>query len=157
MSEKVFLTHEGFEKLQGKLKALKGKKRREIANALESARLLGDISENAEYESAKQEQGINEGRIMELEDKFARAQIIDEKNISKDKAYVGATVKLKDTDSGEDITYKLMSEDEADFAQGKISISSPVGKALLGKKKGELVNIKIPAGVLKYKVVDISR
>ena len=157
MSEKVFLTHEGFEKLQGKLKALKGKKRREIANALESARLLGDISENAEYESAKQEQGINEGRIMELEDKFARAQIIDEKNISKDKAYVGATVKLKDTDSGEDITYKLMSEDEADFAQGKISISSPVGKALLGKKKGELVNIKIPAGVLKYEVVDISR
>ncbi|MBU4342919.1 MAG: transcription elongation factor GreA [Candidatus Omnitrophica bacterium] len=157
MSEKVFLTHEGFEKLKEKLKNLKGKKRREIANALESARLLGDISENAEYDSAKQAQGINEGRIMELEDKLARGQIIDDKNISKDKAYVGATLKLRDADSGEDITYKLVSEDEADFAQGKISISSPVGNALLGKKKGELVNIRIPAGTLKYKIVNISR
>lgn len=157
MSDDVFLTKQGFEKLKKQLETLKGPKRREIADALEKARLLGDLSENAEYESAKQAQAINEKRINELADKLARARIMENENISADKAYIGATVKLQDMDSKERITYSLVAEDEADFAQGKISISSPVGKALLGKKKGEIVNIRIPAGVLKYKIMGISR
>lgn len=157
MSEGTFLTREGFEKLKGELMKLRGRKRREIASSLEKARLLGDLSENAEYDSAKQAQAVNEKRINELENKLATARIIDGESISTDKAYFGATVKLKDMDSDEEITYKLVAEDEADFGTGKISISSPVGKSLLGKKKGEITNIKVPAGMLKYKIIDISR
>jgi transcription elongation factor GreA len=157
MSKGTFLTKEGFEKLKKELAELKGRKRREIASSLEKARLLGDLSENAEYDSAKQAQAVNEKRIHELENKLATARIIEGESISTDKAYIGATVKLKDLDSGEDITYKLVAEDEADFGAGKISISSPVGNSLLGRKKGETVNIKIPAGELRYKIIDISR
>lgn len=157
MSDSVFLTKEGYEKIKKQLDMLKGPKRREIAASLEKARLLGDLSENAEYDSAKQAQAVNEERISELENKLATARIIDGESISSDRAYIGATVKLNDLDSGEDVTYKLVAEDEADFGAGKISISSPVGKALLGRKKGETVNIKVPAGTLKYKLIDISR
>ncbi len=157
MSKGVFLTKQGFEKLKNELKVLKSKKRREIANALEKARALGDLSENAEYDSAKQSFDINEKRIAELEDKLARARILENESISSDKAYVGAKVKLQDLDSKENIEYFLVAEDEADFAKGKISISSPVGRSLLGKEKGEVVNIKIPAGTLRYKIVKISR
>lgn len=151
------MTKQGYEKLRKELKALKGVKRREIADALEKARLLGDLSENAEYDAAKQEQAINEGRIYELETRLSRARIIEDENISKDKVYIGARVRLIDSESNEEIEYMLVTEDEADFNQGKISISSPVGKALLGKKKGEVVNIRIPAGALKYKIIKISR
>jgi len=157
MSESLFLTKDGYERLRKELKDLKGRKRREIANALEEARSLGDLSENAEYESAKQTQDINEKRISELEDKLARARILEKENISSDRAYIGAILKLEDMDSGEEIGYKLVAEDEADFKEGKISISSPVGKALLGKEKGEIVNIKIPAGRLNYRITAISR
>ncbi|MBU1062170.1 MAG: transcription elongation factor GreA [Candidatus Omnitrophica bacterium] len=157
MSESVYLTKEGYEKLTKQLKTLKGTKRREIASQLEKARLLGDLSENAEYDSAKLAQDINEKRINELERKLAAAKIIQNEAISIDKAYVGAKVKLSDLDSKEEIEYMLVTEDEADFSEGKISISSPVGKAILGKKKEEIVNIKIPAGTLKYKIVDICR
>ncbi|MDP6686092.1 MAG: transcription elongation factor GreA, partial [Candidatus Omnitrophota bacterium] len=139
------------------LKYLKTKKRREIASALDHARQLGDLSENAEYDSAKQAQDVNEKRIAELEFKLSRGKIIDDVKISSDKVYIGAKVKLKDLDSKEDIDYMLVTEDEADFAQGKISITSPVGKALLGKKKGDIAQIKVPAGMLKYKVIKISR
>ncbi len=151
------MTKQGYEKLRKKLKALKGVKRREIADALEKARLLGDLSENAEYDAAKQEQAINEGRIYGFETRLSHARIIEDENISKHKVYIGARVKLIDSESKEEIEYMLVTEDEADFSQGKISISSPVGKALLGKKKGEVVNIRIPAGALKYKIIKISR
>jgi len=157
MSDIVHLTKAGFEKFKKELKVLKTKKRREIASALEKARLLGDLSENAEYESAKQAQDINEKRIYALEEKLLCARILEGENISSDKAYIGATLKLEDMDSKEEIRYTLTSEDEADFAKGRISIASPVGKALLGKKKGEAVSIKIPAGTLRYKIIDISR
>lgn len=153
----VFLTRQGYERLKKELEVLKGQKRREIANALEKARLLGDLSENAEYESAKQAQAINEKRISELAGKLASAKIVDNENISSDKAYIGATLELKDMDSKERLSYLLVTEDEADFSKGRISISSPVGRALLGRKKGEVVNIRIPAGVLKYKIIGISR
>ena len=157
MSDNIFLTKKGYEKLRKELKVLKGQKRREIADALEKARLLGDLSENAEYESAKQMQDINEKRIHELETKLATARILEDENISTDKAYVGAFLSLRDMDNKEEIVYKLVSEDEANFADGKISISSPVGRALLGKKKGDVISIKVPAGILKYKIEKISR
>ncbi|MBU4312659.1 MAG: transcription elongation factor GreA [Candidatus Omnitrophica bacterium] len=157
MSESIFFTKQGYEKLRKELKTLKGSKRREIADALEKARHMGDLSENAEYDSAKQAQAVNEGRIYELETKLSRAKIIEGENISKDKVYVGARVRLVDTESNEEIDYMLVTEDEANFAEGKISISSPVGKALLGKKEGEIVNIRVPSGTLKYEVKSISR
>ncbi|HDP16457.1 MAG TPA: transcription elongation factor GreA [Candidatus Omnitrophica bacterium] len=157
MSKGTFLTKKGFEKLQKELAELKGRRRREIASSLEKARLLGDLSENAEYDSAKQAQAVNEKRIHELEIKLATARIIEGESISTDKAYIGATVKIRDLDSDEEIVYKLVAEDEADFGAGKISISSPVGNSLLGKKKGEIANIKIPAGELRYKIIDITR
>lgn len=157
MSDTVFFTREGYEKLKKQLEELKGPRRREIAASLEKARLLGDLSENAEYDSAKQAQAVNEKRISELTNKLVRARIIEGENLSTDKAYVGVVVKLKDMDSSEEIIYRLVAEDEADFEAGKISISSPVGKALLGKKRGEIASINVPAGILRYKIIDISR
>lgn len=157
MSESTFLTREGCDKLKEELKVLKTVKRKEIADSLEKARQLGDLSENAEYDSAKQSQAINEKRIRELEEKILTARILGNENISSDKAYIGAKLKLVDIDSKEEIDYMLVTEDEADYAGGKISISSPVGKALLGCKVGDIVNIKVPAGALKYKILGISR
>ena len=157
MSEGTFLTRDGCDKLKEELKILKSVKRKEIASALEKARQMGDLSENAEYDSAKQAQAINEKRIRELEEKILTARILDNESISTDKAYIGAKLKLLDIDSKEEIEYMLVTEDEADYAAGRISISSPVGKALLGCKIGDIANIKVPSGVLKYKIVKISR
>ncbi len=157
MSEGTFLTRDGCDRLKEELKVLKTVKRKEIANALEKARQMGDLSENAEYDSAKQSQAINEKRIRELEEKILTARILDNESISSDKAYIGAKLKLTDIDSKEEIDYMLVTEDEADYAAGRISIASPVGKALLGCKIGDIVNIKVPAGALKYKIVNISR
>jgi len=157
MSEGTFLTRDGCDRLKEELKILKTVKRKEIANALEKARQMGDLSENAEYDSAKQSQAINEKRIRELEEKILTARILDNENIASDKAYIGAKLKLVDIDSKEEIEYMLVTEDEADYAAGRISLASPVGKALLGCKAGDIVNIKVPAGALKYKIVSISR
>jgi len=157
MSEGTFLTRDGCDRLKEELKILKTVKRKEIANALEKARQMGDLSENAEYDSAKQSQAINEKRIRELEEKILTARILDNESISSDKAYIGAKLKLTDIDSKEEIDYMLVTEDEADYAAGRISIASPVGKALLGCKVGDIVNIKVPAGALKYKIISISR
>ncbi|MFA5389344.1 MAG: transcription elongation factor GreA [Candidatus Omnitrophota bacterium] len=157
MSEGTFLTQEGCDRLKQELKILKTVKRKEIASALEKARQLGDLSENAEYDSAKQSQLLNEKKIRELEEKILTARILDNENIPSDKAYIGAKLKLVDIDSKEEMDYTLVTEDEADYAGGRISISSPVGKALLGCKVGDIANIKVPAGVLKYKIVGISR
>ncbi len=156
-AENIYLTREGYDKLIKKLKRLKTIKRRELSKEIGIARAFGDISENAEYTAAKEAQGLNEKRIAELETKLAGARILDTENIPKDKAFIGATVKLKDLDSGEEFEYTLVAEVEADFEQGKISVSSPVGKGLLGHKENETVKIKIPAGVLKYKILKISR
>ena len=157
MSEGTFLTRDGCDRLKEELKILKTVKRKEIANALEKARQMGDLSENAEYDSAKQAKAVNEKRIRELEAKILTARILDSENISSDKAYIGAKLKLVDIDSKEEMDYMLVTEDEADYEAGRISISSPVGKALLGTKTGDIVNIKVPAGALKYKIISISR
>lgn len=153
----IHLSREGYEKIREKLEYLKTVKRREISKDLARARAHGDISENAEYDAAKDAQGMNEKKIAELEQELGRAKILDEGRIAKDKVLVGATVKLKDVATSEEITYTLVSELEADFNEGKISVTSPVGKSLLGQKKGQVVTINIPAGTLKYKVLDITR
>ena len=151
-----YLTPEGYEKLTKELEHMKAVKRRELSKAIGEARAHGDISENAEYDAAKESQGLNEKRIAELEAKLANAKIL-EGDISSDEVLIAATVRLKDMDSGEEITYTIVSEDEADYEAGKISITSPVGSGLLNRKVGEVAEIKVPAGVLKYKVLKIER
>ena len=153
----VYLTHEGYEKLRKELENLQNVKRKELSKAIGEARSHGDLSENAEYTYAKEAQGLNEKRIAQLEDKLSRAKLIDESVMSKDEILIGAKVKLKDLDSGEEIEYVLVSEEEADYSAGKISITSPVGEALIGHKVNEAVKIKVPAGTLRYKVLKISR
>jgi transcription elongation factor GreA len=153
----VYLTRQGYEKMREELEYLKTKKRRNISAEIKKAREHGDISENAEYDAAKEAQAANEARIAEIEGKLQHVRIIDNENIPKDEALIGATVELKDLDSGEEIKYMLVSEEEADYDQGKISVTSPVGKGLLGHKEKETVEIEIPAGILKYKIIKISR
>jgi len=157
MKRGAYLTQDGYEKLRKELEHLKTTKRRALSRAIGEARAHGDISENAEYDAAKEAQGLNEKRISELENTLATAQILDNDAMTTDEILVGATVKLKDAKSGEEIDYTLVSEDEADYAQGKISISSPVGTGLLNHKVGETVEIKVPVGVLKYTILKISR
>ena len=151
------LTHEGYEKIRKQLENLKTVKRRKLAKAVGKARAHGDISENAEYDAAKEAQGLNEKKIAELEHKLSNAQILDDTKMAKDEALVGATVTLKDLSSGETVEYTLVSELEADFAHGKISVTSPVGKGLLGHKAKQTVEIEVPAGTLKYKILKIAR
>jgi transcription elongation factor GreA len=154
---RISLTREGRDKLVRDLELLKGEKRREIAKQLAEAREHGDLSENAEYDAAKEAQAHNEKRISELEDTLIQAQIIDEDAMPKDEALLGATVKVKDQSSGFEYDYVLVSEEESDFENDRISISSPVGKALLGHKVGDIVDIQVPAGTLKYEIINISR
>lgn len=153
----IYLTSEGYENLKKELKFLKTTRRRQLSEEIGRAREFGDLSENAEYDAAKEAQAFNEKKIAELEEKLAHAQILDESAMAKDRALIGATVTLKDLDSKEELRYTLVSELESDFSQGKISVTSPVGKALLGHKKDEVVEVKIPAGTLKYKIAEISR
>ena len=154
---KIYLTSNGFEKIKKELEHLKTKKRREISKEIGKARAHGDISENAEYDAAKDAQGLNEKRISELEDKLSCAQIIDESQMSTDEVLIGATAKVVDLETDDEEIYILVSEAEADFANGKISVTSPVGKALLGHKIGDTIEINVPAGTLKYKITEITR
>ena len=153
----IYLSPEGYKKLRKELEFLKTVKRIEIAQQLEQARSYGDLSENAEYDAAKEEQALNAIRIAKLEEKVIRARIYDSESIPKDRVLIGATVKLLDLKSGQELEYTLLSEEEADYERGKISITSPVGKGLLGHKENEIVEIKIPAGILRYKILKISR
>ncbi|MCX7661211.1 MAG: transcription elongation factor GreA [Candidatus Omnitrophica bacterium] len=153
----IYLTKEGYKKLLEELNYLKTVKRREISKAIEEARAHGDISENAEYESAKEAQALNEKRIAELEAKLSQAQIIEDENLPKDQVVIGSTVKLKNLDTEEEIEYTLVSELEADFEQRKISVNSPVGRKLLGHKEGEIVEVQVPVGILRYKILKISK
>ncbi|MDD5255714.1 MAG: transcription elongation factor GreA [Candidatus Omnitrophica bacterium] len=152
----VYLTKAGYQKLAEELEYLKTTKRRELARAVGEARSHGDISENAEYDAAKDAQGLNEKRIAELEQKLSRARILDD-DIPTDMVLIGATVKLQDVDSGEEMEYTLVSELEADYSQNKISVTSPVGKGLLEHRENDVVEIAIPAGTLKYKIIKITR
>lgn len=155
--ERVYLTKAGYEKLADELEYRKNAKRKEIAKALEHARLIGDLRENAEYTAAKEALVQNEERILELEDKLARAEIIDDSCIAPDAVCLGAKVRVKDMDSGQEFEYTIVSSDEANPNQGFISASSPVGEALLGKKENDSVAIHIPSGILKYRILKVSR
>lgn len=155
--EEIYLTRSGYEKLTEELNHLKNVKRKHFSKAVGEARAHGDISENAEYDAAKEAQGMNEKRIAELEYKLAQGRIIDDEGMSKDEVLIGAKVTLKDLDSQEILEYTLVSEVEADYAEGKISVTSPVGASLLNHKKKEVVEIKVPAGVLRYEIVEITR
>lgn len=156
-SGEIYLTRPGYDKLTEELERLRTVRRREIAREIEKARSYGDISENAEYDAAKDAQAHNEKRIAELEAKLGKCRIIDDALMSKDEVLIGATVKLHDMETGEEFEYMLVAEVEADYAQNKISVSSPVGKALLGHKVGEVVEIEIPAGMLKYRIESLKR
>lgn len=157
MAGEVYLTKAGFEKLRSELERLKTTERRRIAKAIGEARLQGDISENAEYDAAKDAQAHCEARIAELEAKLANVRIIENENIPSDKIFIGANVTLKDLDMKEEIKYTLVSPEEANYDENKISIFSPVGKALMGHAIGEEITINVPAGALKYKVLKIER
>ena len=157
MSDKIFFTRDGYEKLKDELDYLTGKKRMEIADDLRKARAFGDLRENAEYDCAKNAQAFNEKRIADLGDRLMRAEILDDSRIAKDQALLGAKVTLKDLKNDETMQYMLVSAEEADYTDNKISITSPVGKAILGKKIDETVTVKVPAGELKYRVVKIER
>lgn len=155
--DRVYLTREGYERLIVELESLKKVRRKEISKAIEQARSLGDLKENAEYHAAKEAMANNEKRINELEDRLSRVEIIDETKMSADKAYIGANLKLLDLSTNEEIDYVLVSQDEADALNGLISVTSPVGKELLGHKENDVVQINVPAGVLNYKIIKISR
>jgi transcription elongation factor GreA len=153
----TYLTQDGYAKLREKLDYLVKVRRKEIAKMLEHARSFGDLSENAEYDTAKHEQRMNEIQISELAVKLSSARVIGDGEIAGDKVYFGATVKLLDLNSNEELEYTLVSEDEADFLQNKISVSSPVGKGLLGKAENDTVKIEVPAGILNYRLIQITR
>ena len=157
MSDKIILTRDGYEKLKAELDYLIGKKRREIAEDIKKARAFGDLKENAEYHAAKDAQAHNEKRIFDLGERLQRAEILDDSRMAKDVALLGATITLVDLKLAETLQYVLTAAEEANFAENKISVTSPVGKAILGKKVGETVNVKVPAGELKYKITKITR
>lgn len=154
--ERVPMTKVGAAQLQEELSYLKGEKRHKIIAAIEEARAHGDLSENAEYHAAKEEQGLNEARIKDVEDKIARAHIIDPSTINADKIVFGATVELIDLDKGSEVTYQIVGVDEADLAHGKVSITSPIARALIGKEEGDVATVHAPGGVREYEIQSIS-
>ena len=156
-AKKVILTHAGMEKMEKELIELKTVKRQEVAQKIKEARAQGDLSENAEYDAAKEEQGTIEARIVEIEKMLRNAQVIDEEETSVDKVSLGSNVVLYDYEFEEDITYTIVGSTEADPMAGLISNESPVGAALLGKTVGEDVEVTTPGGVMKFKVKEISR
>ena len=143
MSDVTYLTKEGYDRIKAELDHLKGKGRAEIAEAIQKAREMGDLSENAEYDAAKDAQGLLEMKIAKLESTIATARVLDESDIDTDKAYILSTVTLKNLKIKKTISYTLVAEEEADLKQGKISVKSPVGKAVLGKEVGDIIKIDV--------------
>jgi transcription elongation factor GreA len=154
--EKIYVTSEGLAKLQSDLDYLKTTRRREIAQQLDLARSYGDLRENSEYEAAKHALSLNEIRIRELQEKLSNAEIISRDVNQAGKIFIGAKVKLWDFDYEEELLYEITGSEESNPAEGKISINSPVAKALLGHKIDDIIEIKVPRGILKYKVMEIA-
>jgi len=158
MAEKqIMLTLEGLKKLEQKLEHLKTVRRTEVAERIKQAIEFGDISENSEYEDAKNEQAFIEGEIMTLEKMLRNSKIIDEGEIGTDVVGLGCTVKLKDVEFDEELEYTIVGSAEADPTELKISNESPVGQAIIGQKVGSVVEVNVPAGILKYEILDIKR
>lgn len=156
MVEKVPMTQQGFIDLQEELRFRTQTERGRIIDAISEARAHGDLSENAEYHAAKEAQSMNEGRIMELEDLTSRAEVIDLSLMSGDTVKFGATVKMVDEDTDEEKTYQIVGDQEADVKKGKISISSPIARALIGKSVGDSIEFNAPGGAKGYEILEIS-
>jgi transcription elongation factor GreA len=157
MSKKIsYYTKEGLDKLKTELSELKGKGRAEIARQIADARDKGDLSENAEYDAAKDAQGHLEAKIAQLEDLLANARLLDEANVDTSKVSILSKVTIKNKKNGVSFTYTLVSEEEADLKAGKLSTMSPIGKGLLGKKKGETAKVKTPAGDIEFEIINIT-
>ena len=151
-----YYTKEGLDKLKAELNELKTKGRADMAKQIAEARDKGDLSENAEYDAAKEAQGLLELKISKLEKVVGDARIIDESSIDTSKVSILSTVKIKNNKNKMEVTYQLVAEEEADLKSGKISVQSPIGKGLLGKKKGEKAIIKVPAGDMEFEILDIT-
>ena len=157
MSDTIYLTRERLVELEQELRELKTNGRKHIAQSISEARGHGDLSENAEYDAAKEEQQHLEHRIQKLEITLGKAKIIEAKDLPNDKVYILSKVKVKDLKTNNSFEYLLVASEEANFEADKISVTSPIGKALLGKVKGQTVEITVPAGILRYQILDINR
>ena len=155
--EDIYLSRAGYNKMIEELSYLKTVRKKELSLAIGTARELGDLKENADYHAAKEAQAMNEKRIAELQNKITHSRILELENIPEGQALIGATVKLVNVNTKDELQYTLVSGEEADFATGKISVDSPVGQGLLGHKENDTVEIKVPAGIIKYKIIKISR
>lgn len=156
MSKVIYLTEAGLEKLRKELEHLRSVERPAISAQIAEARDKGDLSENAEYDAAKEAQGLLEMRIAKLEDTFAKARIIDESLINTDTVQILNKVKLKNLSTSKEMEYLIVSENEANLKENKLSIATPIAKALLGKTKGDIVEVTVPSGVMKLEILDIS-
>jgi len=157
MSKVSYYTPEGLKKLRAELSQLKDVERIKASRAIAEARDKGDLSENAEYDAAKEAQGMLEMRISKLEDALAGARLIDESQLDTSKALALSIVKIKNQANGMEMTYTLVADGEADLASGKISVNSPIGKGLLGKSVGDVADIEVPNGIIKFELLEISR
>jgi transcription elongation factor GreA len=154
--KEVILTPEGYEKLKQEIEYLSNDKRREVADRIKTAREFGDIAENAEYDDAKNEQALLEHRIATLEERLRAARVITKKDVAKDVVSIGSKVKLRDIGAKQTFEYRIVGSAEANPAENKLSNESPVGKAIIGKKKGETVEVEAPRGAMKFKILEIK-
>ena len=154
--EIIYLTAEGYKKLKDELDHMRSVERPAISAAIAEARDKGDLSENAEYDAAREAQGLLEMRIAKLEDTIANARVIDESKIDKSKVQILSRVTLVNHNNGKEVTYTIVSENEANLREGKLAIGTPIAKALLGKKVGDVVEVTVPVGVIKFEIKDIS-
>ena len=157
MSKVSYYTAEGLKKLRDELQQLKDVERIKASKAIAEARDKGDLSENAEYDAAKEAQGMLEMRISKLEETLAGARLVDESQLDTNKALVLSNVKIKNQSNGMELSYLLVADGEADLAAGKISVNSPIGKGLLGKSVGDIAEIQVPNGIIKFEILEISR
>ena len=157
MSSISYYTKEGLKKLRDELSQLKDIERPKASNAIAEARDKGDLSENAEYDAAKEAQGMLEMKISKLEETLSGARVIDESQLDNSKVLVLSKVKIKNKSNGMEMSYTLVADGEADLSAGKLSVNSPIGKGLLGKSLGDIAEIKVPSGIIKFIITDISR
>lgn len=156
-TKKYVMTYEGLKKLEEELEYLKTTKRKEITEKIKVALSFGDLSENSEYDEAKNDQAFLEGRIIQLENMLKNATIVDESDIPKDKVNVGSLVKVKDYEFDEEVNFLIVGSAEADPLENKISNESPIGSALIGKKVGDIIEVQVPDGINKFEILEISR
>lgn len=157
MVDKILMTKDGFDQIQAELHELRTSGRAEVSEKIRVARGFGDLSENSEYDEAKNDQAVLEARIMQLEEQIKRVEVLDENDIKTDVVSIGSSVKILDMEFGDEMTYRIVTSLEANSEMETITDKSPVGEALLGHKVGEVVDVNAPAGVMKFKIIEISR